>query len=510
MTDQEEVELLKHLEDEDRSACEDSLYYFIRAAWHVVEPGKEFYDNWHIEAICEHLEATVTGDIKRLIINIPPRHMKSTICAVMFPVWVWIKDPSKQFLFSSYARDLSVRDSVKCRRLMQSTWFQSKWGEQFTLTGDQNTKLRFDNDRNGYRLATSVDGATTGEGGDLIVVDDPHNVKQAESDVVRTSVTEDWWDGAMQTRLNNFNTGVFIIIMQRVHENDLCGHILKNDAVNDWAHLCLPARYEADHPTLSNTPLGFTDPRTEEGELLWPERMGESTLSNLESSMGRYAVAGQMQQRPSPKGGGILKASDWRVWEYEDKDGDIAWPPFEYVIQSYDTGFSTKDDASYSARTEWGVFKHHGQSHAMLLGMWRSRVSYPDLRREAKEAYVRQRPDVVLIEKKASGQSLIQDLRQMGIPVVEYMPDRDKVARAHAGSALLEMGLIWRPQRRWANDLVELCAVFPAGDGADVVDTCTQAWIRLRNMWFLVREDDGIEDEDDSVYTDSTKRALYG
>ena len=504
----EEVELLKHLEQEDKFRCEDSLYYFIKAAWHVVEPGKVFYDNWHIRAICEALEKAQRHEIQRLIINIPPRHMKSTICAVMFPVWSWLQNPGTQFLFASYAGSLSMRDSVKCRRLIQSPWFQQRWELDFQLTGDQNTKTRFDNTSNGYRLATSVGGTATGEGGDIIVIDDPHNVKEVESAVTRQGVL-DWWDGTMQTRLNDFNTGVFIIIMQRVHESDLCGHILKEDPSSNpdlrWQHLCFPARYEQGHPNTNDN-----DPRSEEGELLWPLRMDEDMLNELEKGMGQYQVSGQMQQRPSPKGGGILRASDWQLWDYHDEKGKILWPDFEYVIHSWDTAFSDKDDADYSARTEWGVFKHQGRTNAMLLGMWRDRVTYPELRRLSKEAYVKGRPDTVLIEKKASGQSLIQDLRQMGLPIIEYLPERDKVSRAHSGSALLEMGLIWRPDRRWAEDVVSLCSAFPAGDGADVVDTCTQAWIRLRNMWFLVREDDAIEDDEYDFSTErENRKALY-
>ena len=505
--DELEQELLEQLEAEDTALCEESLYHFIKAAWHIVEPGKVFYDNWHIQKICEALEKAQRGEIRRLIINIPPRHMKSTICAVMFPVWAWLQKPGTQFLFASYAGSLSMRDSVKCRRLIQHPWFQQRWGNKFQLTGDQNTKTRFDNTSNGYRLATSVDGTATGEGGDIIVIDDPHNVREVESAVTRQGVL-DWWDGTMQTRLNDFNTGIFIIIMQRVHESDLCGHILKEAQDDDadapqWSHLCFPARYEADHPHVNDN-----DPRTKEGELLWANRMPGSALDSLEKKMGRYQVAGQMQQRPSPKGGGILRRTDWQVWDYKDNSGKLLWPNIDFFIQSWDTAYSEKDDAAYSARTDWGVFTHNGRTNAMLMGMWRGKVRYSKLRKEAKEAYIKDRPDAVLIEKKASGQSLIQDLRQIGIPVIEYMPDRDKVARAHATSILLENHLIWYPDRIWAKDVVDACSTFPAGDGADIVDTCTQAWIRLRNMWFLVRDDDLLPEDKD--FETPVKEVVYG
>ena len=257
-----------------------SLSLFIKKAWSTIEPNRYFYDNWHIDAISDHLQAVVQGDIKRLIINIPPRHMKSISVSVALPAWTWTLDPSKKFLFASYALSLSIRDSVKCRRLIESPWYKSYFGEMFELTSDQNQKQRFENDKTGIRIATSVDGALTGEGGDIILVDDPHNVREAESGIVREAVL-DWWNQAMQTRLNDPKNGAFIIIMQRVHENDLTGHILANE-YDDWEHLCLPARYEANHPTPVKSSLGFVDPRTEEGELLWKDRIDEKTLSNLE------------------------------------------------------------------------------------------------------------------------------------------------------------------------------------------------------------------------------------
>ena len=466
-----------------------SLKEFTKSCWPTIEPGREFFDNWHIDAISEHLQAVVEGDIKRLIINIPPRHMKSISVAVALPAWAWTIQPEKRFLFASYAASLSVRDSVKCRRLITSPWYQNHFGSGFSLTGDQNQKQRFENDKTGQRIATSVDGALTGEGGDIIVIDDPHNVREAESSAVREGVL-DWWDQAMQTRLNDPKTGAFILIMQRVHENDLTGHILANEH-EEWDHLCLPARYEIGHPTPPRSRLYFTDPRTKEGELLWPERLDEGTLMKLERSLGTYASAGQLQQRPMPKGGGILRAEWWVPWDGDDL------PDIEYIIQSWDTAFSTKEKSSYSARTTWGVFRKAGQVNAIVLDMWYDRVTYPELRRIAQDSYYEYEPDAVLIEKKASGQSLLQDLRMAGIPVLEYSPDRDKEAR----------GRIWFPSnKKWAKNLIDICAAFPAGDNDDIVDTCTQAWLRLRKGWFVTHSQD-YEDED---YEPKQRVSLYG
>ena len=477
-----------------------SLKEFTKSSWPAIEPGRDFHDNWHIDAISEHLQAVVEGDIKRLIINIPPRHMKSISVAVALPAWTWTIQPSKKFLYASYAGSLSIRDSVKCRRLIDSRWYKEHFGESFKLTGDQNQKQRFENDHTGARIATSVDGALTGEGGDIIVIDDPHNVRESESSAVRDGVLE-WWDQAMQTRLNDPKTGAFIIIMQRVHERDLTGHILANEMEGEWDHLCIPARYEIGHPTPTRSRLGFTDPRTIEGDLLWPERIDAKTLDNLERSLGSYASAGQLQQRPMPKGGGILKAEWWVPWEKDEL------PEIEYVLQSWDTAFSTKEKSSYSARTTWGVFRMNGQINALVLEMWYDRVSYPELRKLAQEAYYDWEPDAVLIEKKASGQSLLQDLRMAGVPVLEYMPDRDKEARAHASSALLEDGRIYFPfDKKWAKNLIDICAAFPATDNDDIVDTCTQAWLRLRKGWFVTHSND-LDDDD---YEDKRRITLYG
>ena len=476
-----------------------SLKEFTKNSWQAIEPGRDFYDNWHIDAISEHLQAVVEGDIKRLIINVPPRHMKSISVAVALPAWAWTIQPDKRFLYASYAGSLSIRDSVKCRRLIDSQWYQRYFGDMFNLTSDQNQKQRFENNKNGQRIATSVDGALTGEGGDIIVIDDPHNVREAESSKVREGVLE-WWDQAMQTRLNDPKTGAFIIIMQRVHENDLTGHILGNE-YNAWDHLCLPARYEKQHPTPTRSTLGFIDPRTKEGELLWEKRVDEKTLGSLEKSLGSYASAGQLQQRPMPKGGGILKADWWQEWESE------TLPDIEYLVQSYDTAFSTKETSSYSARTTWGIFRENGQVNAIVVEMWYDRVSYPELRKLAQEAYDDWQPDTVLIEKKASGQSLLQDLRMAGIPVLAYNPDRDKIARAHASSALLEDGRIFYPKgKKWAKNLIDICSAFPAGDNDDIVDTCTQAWLRLRKGWFITHSTDYDEDED----IQAKRMTLYG
>jgi hypothetical protein len=312
----------------DQYENEQSLYEFLRNAWKTIDPSP-FTDSWAIEAIAEHLQAVTDGDIRRLIINVPPRCGKSTITSCCWPAWVWAQEqisptsgPGVKFLTASYAQQLSIRDSVKCRRLIESPWYRSLWGSRFALTSDQNTKSRFDNSKGGTRLSTSVGSALTGEGGACILVDDPNAAAEAFSEAT-IETTIDWWDNALSTRLDDPKTGAFVVIQQRLAENDLTGHILEKQS-GDWTHLCLPMEFEKSRSFV--TTIGWQDPREEEGELLWPERFGPAEIKSLASALGPWASAGQLQQRPEPKGGGIIKRDWWELWPHE------AYPPMDYVI----------------------------------------------------------------------------------------------------------------------------------------------------------------------------------
>lgn len=298
----------------DAELSKQSLRHFMTQAWHVIEPGKSFVPGFHIDAICDHMQALIAGDIRKLVINVPPRTSKSTTVAVMAPVWSWIGNPHRQWLLSSYAQTLSTRDALKSRRLIQSAWFneqQKLWGTDIRLTLDQNQKQRYENTVNGYRIAASVEGTATGEGGDYVGVDDPHNVIEGESDKKRMGALT-WWDETMSSRLNDAKTGCMFIIMQRVHEADLAGHALEDLG---YEHLNLPMRYEGkcvvEMPhqcsQMLGTSLGFRDPRTKQGALLCEDRMGETEVDDLESTLGPYAFAGQYEQRPAPREGGMIQ-----------------------------------------------------------------------------------------------------------------------------------------------------------------------------------------------------------
>jgi hypothetical protein len=285
-----------------------SLHEFVMQAWKVLEPQTPFVDGIHVRAICEHLQALTEGRLRHLIINVPPGHAKSLLTAVFWPAWTWIDHPESRWLFSSYREPLATRDSVKCRRLIESDWYQQRWADRYQLSGVQNEKDHFANDRTGYRVVVPMTGGT-GERGDYVVVDDPHSVDQAQSDAERTGAVE-WWNGSMSTRQNDFATGHKVVIQQRLHEADLTGDLLIRGG---YEMLCLPAEFEPDRRC--STSIGWTDPRTELGQLLWPEKVTQADLESLKTTLGSYRYAGQYQQRPSPEGGGMLKKHWWRYWQ---------------------------------------------------------------------------------------------------------------------------------------------------------------------------------------------------
>lgn len=506
--------LLQLIEGEqNRRKAEASLYEFVRQAWHVIEPGVPFVDGWHLQVICEHLEAITRGELRNLLINIPPRHAKSTIVSVMWPCWEWLHRPHEKFLCASYSSVLSTRDSVKARRLITSPWYQRFWSDRFVLTGDQNQKQRFENDQTGYRIATSVGGTATGEGGSRLLLDDPHGAQDAQSDAMRESAIE-WFDMVWSTRRNDPKRDAMVTIMQRLHESDVSGRILE---LGGWEHLCLPAEWDGTPRTTPLYPHKGYDPRTKKGQLLWPERFGETELTALKQQLGEYGTAGQLQQDPVPSGGGILKTACFKLWPAAD-----ALPAFEFILQSYDCAFTEKTTGDPTAHSTYGVFTRNGERHALLLDAWDERLSYPDLRRRAIEEWGAvygadqkanpprkgRKADRVLVEAKASGQSLLQDLRLARVPAIGYNPgNADKISRAHQASPVLERGILWIPESRknpgqfvsWAQPFIKQLTKFPVAEHDDYVDTFTQAVLYLKDGgWFELdaAELDEIEEMD--------------
>lgn len=435
------------------------------------------------------------------MVNISPRVGKSSLGAVCLCPFAWIHYPELQFLYASYAEKLSIRDNVKARRVLESSWYQARWGDVFHIVSDSNTKLRFDNDKTGYRLATSVDGTNTGEGGDIIVYDDPNSARDCSETILENTIN--WFDQTMASRLNDPKTGRRILIQQRLHEQDLTGHVLSREA-DDWVKLILPMEFEPARrcftvPLPSTRGAPWTDPRTVEGELMWPERFGPKELATLKKGLGsEYVIAGQLQQRPAPAEGGLIK-KHWFLWWKEPTPPKIDW-----VVSSWDTALSEKKDASYSACTVWGVFKNdQNVPNVILLNVWRGRLEYPELRRQIKQmsadwrnddgqtpADGKHKPDMILIEAKGpSGQSLIQDLSRGDVFATPFDSGKfgDKLERVRRVTHLIEAGRVWVPARppaythlrSYADFMVEQCATFPNAASRDLVDTMTQALLRL-------------------------------
>lgn len=458
---------LKELKKEQASR---SLRNYIAQAWSVVEPASEYVPGWHIDAICEHLEAVLNGEIKNLLINIPPRHMKSLTVSVFFPTWAWIKKPSLRWLFSSYAASLSVRDSLKCRRLIQSPWYQDRWGDRYQLTGDQNLKQRFDNNKTGYRISTSVSGAATGEGGDIVVADDPHNVDDARSDTIRES-TLVWWSETMSTRLNDPKTGAKIIVMQRVHERDLSGKVLEDGG---YVHLCLPAEFEPNRKCI--TQIGWEDPRSSQGELLWPERFGPEEIEAKKKELGSYAYAGQFQQRPAPAGGGLFKR-EWfeivdvapshirkvRYWDFASTEEKIGTDP-DYTVGCL---MSEKDGIYY------------------IEDIRRDRLSAMGVERLVKQtamADTRLVPIWIEEEPGSSGKIVTDHYARKVLVGFAFRGNRatgSKIQRADPFAAAAEAGNVKLVQGNWNRDFLDEVETFPLGAHDDQVDAASGAFSKL-------------------------------
>lgn len=479
---------------EPEAAARWPLMTFVEHAWKIVEPGRPFVNNWHIGALAEHLTAVSDGQIRRLIINIPFRHMKSLMVSVFWQTWEWTWWPETRWLMSAYAEKLTKRDNLKARRVITHPWYKANWGHVFRLTSDQNEKLRFENNKAGYRIATSVGGAGTGEGGDRIVVDDPLKAGDAHSEAIREG-TNEWWAEEMSSRGNDVSENpdaipsAFVIIAQRLHDNDLPGYLLREEG--DWTHLMLPWEYEPERKCCIEV-TGFCDPRTEPGELLWPERFPRPVTERFKRTLGSYGASGQMQQRPSPGEGGIFQRLWWRFWKPQHSqlpavsltlpDGshhvaETIELPLNVVptLQSWDMTFKGKADSDFVVGQAWGSQR----ARLFLFGQVRQRATFTETL-EMVRAFTRAHPtaQTKLVEDKANGPAVIDSLMSEIGGFIPIEPDGDKVARAWAASPTVEAGDVYLPHPAlapWVWDLIEEAAAFPNSTYKDQVDTLTQA-----------------------------------
>lgn len=442
------------LQQEIYESCEQSLYVYLTNAWKYIEPY-EFVECWHTEAIADHVQACINGEIPRLLINVPPRFGKSTTISVAAPTWCWGPRnlPQTKFLTASYAQPLSTRDSLRSRRLIQQSWYQTAWGKNFALTFDQNVKTRYDNDKYGERISTSVGGLGTGEGYDILIIDDPLNARHASSDARLSEVIE-WWRGTISTRKNDVKTAREMIIMQRIDEKDLVGHILaeENDA-GEWCHLCLPMEWERRYWT---SPIGWSDPRTTEGELLAPNRYDYEAVRKLEKSLGPYKAAAQLQQRPAPQGGGTIKENWFRYY--------ATMPSFEMIIQSWDVTFDDTDGADYTVGQVWG--RIGGDRY--LLDQRREKMDINTQCKAIIEMYKKWGGTrAILIENKANGMAINKLLKN---------PDQIKLHNCQVPGIILVDPKEYGGDKR--SRLLNCVAEFSAGNVYFPVDTIAP-WVTI-------------------------------
>lgn len=494
-------EIIRPLVDEDKVKEEaerlaGSLRLFIPQAWHLVEPSV-FIPNWHIDAIAEHLEAVTNNDIQDLLITMPPRHSKSLIVSVLWPVWEWLTLPSFRWVFTSYAFSLSVRDSVKRRGIISSDWFQERWCDNFTIDTRQDTKVKYMNNKHGFMLASSVGGSNTGEGGERIIADDPHNVKKAESEVIRNDTVE-WWNGTMSTRRNDLRRSARIVVQQRTHEGDVAGDIIERGG---YVHLNLPTEFGFAGGQRCRT--GWTvratgeqhtweDPRQEEGELLNPQRFNSSDNEKAKLELGDYQYAAQHGQNPTPPKGQIIQAQ-WM--KFYGGPGQPAIPDFTLSnhpftpLFSLDCAFKEHKDTDFVAGLCWAMF---GADLYLMPICFHKRASFTDtieavaemvggdnLEKDKHYPGIYPYIKIKLVEDKANGSAIVDTLQHRIPGMMPFEPGAaSKVSRLQAVSWRFRAGNVYLPHESiapWIKEYIyELCA-FPKAKKDDYVDATSQA-----------------------------------
>ena len=458
--------------------------------------------------------------------------MKSLTVGVFWPAWEWgpMNMPHMRYVCASHSQDLAIRDGLRMRRLVMSEWYQSNWGDRVILTGDQNQKTKFENKATGFRQATAS-GSITGARGDRVIIDDPLSVDGANSDAIRAT-TNTWFLESVPTRLNNPKTSAIVVVMQRLHEEDVSGVILEKELGYD--HIMLPMRY--DPARAMPTKLDYRDPREEDGELLFPERFPIEVVDRDEKAMGPYATAGQFQQTPEPRGGGIIKRDWWQLWDND------AYPMMDYVIASVDTAYTDKTENDPSALTIWGIYsqdtvaqttktiardgtlydhsmrvsREFAEQHPKLMMMhaWHAHLPLHELVQKVAESCKRLKVDMLLIEGMASGLSVAQEIRRLygsepwGVQIINP-GSQDKLSRLYSVQHLFAEGLIYAPDRAWADAVITQCAQFPRAKHDDLVDTVSMALRHLRSTGALARAAEHVEEIERAKSVPSKLAPLY-
>ena len=450
--------------------CRENYLYFVTQMW----PG--FISGKHHQIMADAFERVASGDLKRLIINMPPRHTKSEFASYLLPSWFLGKNPAKKIIQTAHTAELAVGFGRKVRNLVSSEAYSKVFDTK--LSSDSKAAGRWNTDAGGDYFAIGVGGAVTGKGADVLIIDDPHSEQEARQNnpAVFDGVYE-WYTSGPRQRLQP--GGAIIIVMTRWSKRDLTGQILKNsekEGVNDWEVIEFPAILP------SGTPL-------------WPSFWKKEELEAIKAEIPAAKWEAQYQQNPTGNESAIIKRDMWKIWTEETP------PSCDYLIQSWDTAFEKNNRADYSACTTWGVFQHADaqgnlKPNIIVLDSFKQRMEFPELKQKALEMWKEWNPDTLIIEKKAAGAPLIYELRMMGIPLQEFTPSKgnDKIARVNAISDLFASGVVWCPETRWADELMEELAAFPYGDNDDLVDSTSQALIRYRQGGFIGIDSDEQEE----------------
>jgi predicted phage terminase large subunit-like protein len=441
--------------------CRESFLFFVQQMWPIFISGQ------HHKIMADAFERVANGTLKRLIINMPPRHTKSEFASFLLPSWFLGKFPEKKIIQTAHTAELSTGFGRKVRNLVSSEDYSKIFDTK--LSTDSKAAGRWNTNKGGDYFAIGVGGAVTGKGADLLIIDDPHSEQEAKQNnpAIFDGVYE-WYTSGPRQRLQP--NGAIIIVMTRWATRDLTGQILKksgNDGVDEWEVIEFPAILP------SGTPL-------------WPAFWSKKELESLKAELPVAKWEAQYQQNPTGNEGAIIKRDQWRIWEPEKM------PQCDYIIQSWDTAFEKNNRADYSACTTWGIFEHPNErgeykTNIILLDAFKQRMEFPELKKMALELYKQWEPDTLIIEKRAAGAPLIYELRKIGVPLSEYTPGKgnDKISRVNSIADLFASGVVWCPTTRWADEVMEEMAAFPYGDNDDLVDSSSQALMRFRQGGFI-------------------------
>ena len=443
-----------------QEACKDRFIKFVKRVWPT------FVDGRHHVRMAAAFERVARGEIKRLIINMPPRHTKSEFASYLLPAWFLGKFPHKKVIQTAHTAELSVGFGRKVRNLVDQDAYKDIF-PGVGLQADSKAAGRWNTNKGGEYFAIGVGGAVTGKGADLLIIDDPHSEQEAALAAVNPEIYDkvyEWYTSGPRQRLQP--GGSIVIVMTRWGLRDLTGQVIKNSLQrggDEWEVIEFPAILPSGNP-------------------LWPEFWSLDELSALKEELPNSKWQAQYQQQPTSEEGAIVKREWWKVWEKDDP------PRCDFIIQSWDTAYETTNRSDFSACTTWGIWTtEEGETNIILLDAYKARLEFFELKKKVLELHKEYEPDALIVEKKVSGISLYQELRRMGVPVSEFTPSKgnDKITRLNSVSDIIQSGRVWVPNTRWAEELTDEIAAFPAGEHDDYVDATTLALARFRSGGFL-------------------------